>query len=113
MKIARHLPNLFPTGKFGYNIHCNVKLRPARHLNQQFLNYTQLFTSDADHIFYAVSATEQIKLSSQMNRNSKFCSGQVTAGMLSSYFSKTTKYFTTKDYAYQSLKSILERVNNE
>ena len=58
---------LFPTGKFGHDTQRDVKLRSARYFNQRLLNYTQLFESEADYIFYALSVTQQLKLSSQIN----------------------------------------------
>ena len=80
---ALAFPYLFPTGKFRYNIQRDVKLSLVRYFNQRLLNYTQLFASEADYIFYALSHTQQLKLSRQINiALKKFCSCHVTAGML-------------------------------
>ena len=93
--------------KFGYNIERKVKLSPVGYVNQQLLNYTQLFASEADYIFYALPVTQQLKLSSQINiASKKFCSGHVTAGMQSSNFEETVKSFLTKDDVYQFMGNI-------
>ena len=95
-------PYLFPTKKFWYNIQRDVKLRPVRYFNQGILNYKQLFASEADYIFYALSVTQLLKLSSQINiALKKFSRDYVTAGALSSNFTESVGYFLTKDDAYQ------------
>ena len=73
---------------FGYNIQLDVKLSPVRYFNQRLLNYTQLYSSEADYIFYALSVSQQLKLINQIIiASKKFCSSHVIAGMLSSKFS--------------------------
>ena len=43
-----------------------------------------MFASDSDYVFFALSATQQMKLQSQINTAlEKVCSGRMTAGMLS------------------------------
>ena len=94
---ALAFPHLFPTEKFGYNIQRKVKLSPVGYFNQQLLNYTQLFASEADYVFYALPVTQQLKLSSQINIALKtFYSGHVIAGMQSSNFVETFKSFFNK-----------------
>ena len=44
-------PYLFPTGKFGYKVKCEMSLSPVKYFNQQLLNFRQGFASDADYIF--------------------------------------------------------------
>ena len=71
-------PCLFPQGKFGYNIERDVKLNPIKYFNQRLLNYTQMFASNPDYIFYALSVTQQQKLNSHINVASrKVCSGRM------------------------------------
>ena len=102
---ALAFPYLFPKWKFAY-IQCDVKLSSVKYFNQQLLNYTQLFASEADYIFDALSGTQQLKLSSQINIALKFCSGHVTSRMLPSNFTETVKFFLTKDDAYQFMCNI-------
>ena len=45
------LPYLFPTRKFGYDFQRDIKLSSFKYFNKYFLNYTQLFASQADYIF--------------------------------------------------------------
>ena len=96
---ALAFPHLFPTRKFGYNIQHDVKLSPVRYFIQWLLNYTLLFASEADYIFYALSVTQQLKLSSQINiALKKFFSSHGTAGMSSNNFSETVKRLFNKRY---------------
>ena len=60
-------PYLFPRGKFRYKVERDTKLSPTKYFNQRLLNYTQLFASDPDFIFFALSITQQLKLQSQIN----------------------------------------------
>ena len=61
-----------------------------------------MFASEADYIFYALSVTQLLKLSSQINiALKKFSRDYVTAGALSSNFTESVGYFLTKDDAYQ------------
>ena len=100
-------PHLFPTGKFGFKVDRDVPLSAARYFNQRLLNYTQLFASDSDYIFYALSVTQSLKLISQVNiAIKKACSGNLTAGMLSQDFLKRVKSFVSKNEAYQFMSNI-------
>ena len=100
-------PCLFPTGKFGFKVERDVPLSAARYFNQRLLNYTQLFASDSDYIFYALSVTQSLKLISQVNiAMKKACSGNLTAGMLSQDFLKRVKSFVSKNEAYQFMSNI-------
>ena len=56
-----------------------------------------MFASEADYIFYTLPVTQQLKQSSQINITlKKFCTGHVTAGMLSRNFTETVKSFKQK-----------------
>ena len=78
------LPHLFPGGKFGYKVERDIKLSASKYFDQPLLNYTQLFASDANFIFFALSITQQLKLQSQINvLMKKVCSGNLTARVLS------------------------------
>ena len=66
-----------------------------------------MFVSERDYIFYALSVTKELKLSSQINIALKsFGSGHVTAGMLSSNFTETVKSSLIKDDAYQFMDNM-------
>ena len=100
-------PYLFPMGKFGYKVERDVKLSPSKYFNQRLLNYTQLFASDPDFMFFALSITQQLKLKSQINvPMKKVCSGNLTAGLLSQNFSESVKSFIVKDEAYHFMSTI-------
>ena len=100
-------PYLFPRGKFGYKVERDIKLSPSKYFNQCLLNYTQLFASDPDFIFFALSITQQLKLKSQINvPMKKVCSGNLTAGLLSQNFSESVKSFIVKDEAYHFMSTI-------
>ena len=60
-------PYLFPNGHFGYKVERQVNLSPVKYFNQRLLNYTQMFASDPDYIFFALSVSQQLKLQSQIN----------------------------------------------
>ena len=77
-------PYLFPNGKFGYKIEREIKLSPAKYFNQRLLNFTQMFASDPDYVFFALTVTREMKLQSQINiALKKVCTGRITSGMLS------------------------------
>ena len=83
---------LFPTGRFSCDIQRDIKSSPVKYFNQRLLNYTQLFASEADYIFYALSVSQQLKLNSQINTAmKKVCGGQLTAQMLSNNFTETVR----------------------
>ena len=71
------------------------------------MNYTQLFASEVDYIFYALSVTQQLKINSQINiALKKVCGGQLTAQMLTNNVSETVKTFLSNDEAYQFMGNI-------
>ena len=92
-------PYLLPRGKFGYKVErVHTKLSPSKYFNQHLLNYTQLFASDPDFIFFALSTTQQLKLQSRNNvAMKKVCSGKLTEGVLSQNFSERVKSFIIID----------------
>ena len=47
-------PYLFPNGKFGYKVEMEIKLSPAKYFNQRLLNFTQMFASDPDYVFFFI-----------------------------------------------------------
>ena len=100
-------PHLYPKGKFGFNFKREKKLSPVKYFNQRLLNYTQMFASDPDFIFYALSVMQQLNLQSQINiAMKKVCAGHLTAGMLSHNFSERVKEFIAKDDAYHFMNTI-------
>ena len=97
---------LFPQGKCGYNIERNVKLSPS-YFNQQLSNYTQMFASDPDYIFYALSVMQQETLNSQISvALRRVCGSCMTAGMLSNNFSETVQTLVAKGKASRFMNSI-------
>ena len=102
-------PYHLPTGKFGCRVEQEGKLSPAKYFNQRLLNFSQLFASSADYIFYALSVRQQLKMNSQINMAlKKVCSGQTTGGMLTNNFSETVKSFLCKDDAISSWVQLKE-----
>ena len=51
------LSHIFSNGHFEYRVEQEVKLGPVKYFNQWILNYTQLFASDSDYIFFALPVT--------------------------------------------------------
>ena len=100
-------PHIFSNGQFGYRVEREAKLSPVKYFNQRLLNYTQLFMSDSDYIFFALSVTRQLKLNSQINiAIKKLCGRNLNAGMFSGKFTETVKSFISKDEAYNFMSSI-------
>ena len=100
-------PYLFPEGKFGYKSIKELKLSPVKYFNQRLLNYTQIFASDSDYIFYALPVTQELKLNSEINiALRKVFNGTVTAGMLSQSVVETVQSFVGKDKAYRFINTI-------
>ena len=104
-------PHIFSNGQFGYRVEREVKLSPVKYFNQRLLNYTQLFASDSDYIFFALSVTQQLKLNGQINiAIKKLCGRNLHGGMFSGKFTEKVKYFISKDEQYQGGSSLLEKV---
>ena len=102
-------PHIFSNGKFGYRVVGEVKLSPVKYFNQLLLNYTQLFASDSDYIFFALYVTQQLKLNSQISIVKKTLFGRIlNAGMFSGKFTETVKSSISKDEAYNFMSSIKE-----
>ena len=98
-------PYLFP--KCGYKVERKIKLSPVKYFNQRLLNFTQMFASDPDYVFFALSVTQQMKLQSQINiALKKVCTCRITSGMLSHNFSDTVKSFIANDEAYHFINTI-------
>ena len=101
------VPCLFPKGKFGCKVERKIKLSPVKYFNQCLLNYTKIFASDLDYIFFALSVTQQLKLQSQINiALKKICSGHLTAGVLYQNFSERVKSFIVNSEAYDFINTI-------
>ena len=97
---------LFPEKKFGYKVERKIKLSSVKCFNQRLLNYAQIFASDPDYIFFALSVTQQLKLQSQINITmKKVCSGHLTAGVSSQIFSETAKSFIVNNEAYHFMNT--------
>ena len=98
---------LFPTGEYGYIVKRDIKVSPAKYFKQRLLNFTQMFASEADYSFYALSVTRELTINSQINiALKKICTGQLRVGMLTSSFSDTVSSFLSKDDAYQFMETI-------
>ena len=69
-------PYLFTNGRFEYKVEREIKLSLVKYFNQRLLNFTQMFASDLDYVFFALSVTEQMKLQNQINiALNKVCTG--------------------------------------
>ena len=58
--------HLFPTGKFDNKVEREIHISPSRYFNQRLVNYSQIFASDSDYIFFALSALQKLQLNSQI-----------------------------------------------
>ena len=66
-----------------------------------------MFVSDPNYIFFALSATQQLKLQNQINSAMKnVCSGHLTAGMLSQNFFETVKSFIVNNKVNHFMNTI-------
>ena len=93
-------PYIFPMSTFGYRVSREIKPSRSKYFNQRLFNYTQLFASDPDYTFFALSMTQHFKFQSQINvRMKKLCSGNLTAGVLLQILSERVKSFIAKDEA--------------
>lgn len=91
-------PPLFPAGEFGYQVKRDLKLSPVKYFNQRLLNYTQIFISDPDYIFFALFVAQLLKLYGQINiAMKKVCYEHLTSENLSQNFSETVKSFIAND----------------
>ena len=71
------------------------------------MNYTQLFASEADYVFYTLTFTQKLKINSQINiALKKVCGGQLTEQIFTNNFSETVKIFLARDEAYQFMGNI-------
>ena len=85
---------------FGYRVSREIKPSRSKYFNQRLFNYTQLFASDPDYTFFALSMTQHFKFQSQINvRMKKLCSGNLTTGVLLQILSERVKSFIAKDEA--------------
>ena len=88
-------------------IELSEKLSPVKCFNQRLLNYIQLFVSDSNYIFFALTVTHQLKPNSEVNIVIKnICGKNLNAGMFSRNFTETVKSFTSKDEAHNCMNSI-------
>ena len=100
-------PCLFAQGKFSYSIERDVKLHPVKYCKQRLPNYTQMFITHPDKIFYVLSVKQQQKLNGHINvALTKVCSGRMTARMLLNKFLETVHALAAKDTAYKFMNSI-------
>ena len=121
-------PNLFPTGRFGYEVKKNVPLAPtntvqkmkfsikdfsskcdrirSKYFNQGLSNYSRKFVSDSDYIFFAHAVIQKIQLNDQISiAMRKIVSYNLNAGMLSKNFKATVHQFIVQDKAYSFMSS--------
>ena len=86
-----------------------MQLSSSKYFNQRLLNYTQKFSSDSDHIFFAQSVIQKLNLSNQTNiAMTKVTTSQLTTGMLSSNFNEKIKVFIASDQAFTFMNSIMK-----
>ena len=58
--------HLFPTVKFGTKVGREIHISPSRYFNQRLVNYSQIFASDSDYVFFAHSVLQKLQLNSQI-----------------------------------------------
>ena len=93
-------PYIFPMSTFCYKVSREIKPSPSKYFNQSLFNHIQLFASDPDYKFFALSITQHFKFQSQINvRTKKVCIGNLTTGVLFQILSERVKSFIAKDEA--------------
>ena len=71
------------------------------------MHYIQKFAAESDYIFFADSALQKVKLSSQINiAKKKVISNNLTAGILRENFQQRVKELIVKDKAFNFMSSI-------
>ena len=71
------------------------------------MHYIQKFAAESDYIFFADSALQKVKLSSQINiAKKKVISNNLTAGILSENFQQRVKELIAQDKAFNFMSSI-------
>ena len=99
--------NCIPSSRYGYQIQREIPLSPSKYFNQRLLHYIQKFAAESDYIFFADSALQKVKLSSQINiAKKKVISNNLTAGILSENFQQRVKELIAKDKAFNFMSSI-------
>ena len=100
-------PHLFPTEKFGFQTKRKLYLTSTKYFNQRLLNYTQKFSSNSDHRFFAHSVMQKLNRSGQVNiAMRKVTSSLLTAGMHSSNFNEKVKECIVSEQAFTFMNSI-------
>ena len=90
-------PYIFPMSTFGYKVSREIKPSPSKYFNQSLFNYIQLFASDPDYKFFALSVTQHFKFQSQINvRTKKVCSGNLTTGCCFKFCQKGLNHLLQK-----------------
>ena len=83
---------LYPKGRFGYDAPQDMPISSALYFNQRLLNCNQYFASDADNIFFDISAYDQQHLCSSINfAMHKYKLGMFTGGTVKNSFKGTIK----------------------
>ena len=96
---------IFFRGKFRYAFPREHHLIPTRYFNQRLLNFSETFTSNSDHIFFAQSVLQQKNLNEQINIARKKVTGQLTAGMFANY-DESVKRFVSNDQGFLFMNQI-------
>ena len=91
---------IFPKKKREYYVEKDLKISSSKYLYQRLLN--QLFASDHDYTFFALSVKQQLKLQSEINIATKnFCIRYLfNCWYVDTNFRETAKSFIKKHEAY-------------
>ena len=92
---------------FGFKTKRAEQLLGGKCFIQLLLNYSQIFSTDSNYIFFAHSLTQKITLQSQINiALRKVTSGQLIAGMFNSNFDETVRDFIANDKTFAFMNCI-------
>ena len=81
-----------------------IYISPSRYFNQRLVNYSLIFASDSDYIFFAHSVLKKLQLNSQIKiAMRKVAYSTLTAVMLSKYFKEND---IARDKAYSFMNAI-------
>ena len=99
-------PQLFPLGKYGYQVKRTVELSAVKYFNQRLLNYKNTFSSSPDYIFFAQFVVQQLKLFSEINIAMKKFSGNITAGALTGNFKENVQSLISSNQCFTFMNNI-------
>ena len=100
-------PHLFPTGRFACKVKRETQLSASKCFSQRLLNYSYVFASDSDYIFFAQAILQGLELNDQIKFDKhKVSTDSVTAGILKANFKEKVKQFIARDETYSFMRQI-------